>query len=92
MELFILLRLADITSTAILMSMGNEELNPIADFLISENWNFYFLFQIVATFLIIYIAARLENKWIWIVINSLSAVVVLNNIIGYLLFLYFANL
>ena len=91
MQLFLLLRLFDITSTYILIEMGSEELNPIANFLISENWNFYFAFQILATTLIIIIATQLNNKLIWFIINALSAIIVLNNIVGYLLFLYYSS-
>lgn len=62
-------------------------MNPVADYLIKQGWGYYILFQVIASIIII----KLSNKYrLWLPINLLSFVVVLNNIVGYLLFLFYA--
>lgn len=92
MKLFILLRLADVASTYLLIEAGAVELNPIADFLIAKNWNFFFAYQILATAIIVFLGIYLNRKWIWIILNLLSGLTVANNIIGYLLLLTYSYL
>ena len=79
------LSVADIVTTYVAIGLGAEEFNPIMDYVISQGWVVAFMFKIVVTAVacVLMWKGRRSRSILKtaVFINSIVAIVVINNII-----------
>jgi hypothetical protein len=84
MKIFIILRIIDFLTTFVLIErFGAVEANPLMKTVISFGWEYYIIFQLFSTYVILLLTKKYKHKWIdiaLVVINILSGIVILGNI------------
>lgn len=84
MTIFIILRIIDILTTFTLIEgFGATEANPLMKTVIGFGWEYYIIFQLFSTYIILLLIEWYKHKWVdvaLIVINILSGIIVLGNI------------